>query len=66
MKEFIKNLFKKEEIINSDDLKPRGIKSTIKSDNHGTNEHYNSTWIDILSQRRNFEKFEKEYGIKIK
>lgn len=48
------------------DLTPRGIRSTIKSETHGTTEDYNSTWRHIVSQSRNFELFEKEFNIKLK
>lgn len=48
------------------DLTPRGIRSTIKSESHGTTEDYNSTWRHIVSQSRNFELFEKEFNIKLK
>jgi hypothetical protein len=48
------------------DLTPRGIRSTIKSKNHGSVEDYNNTWRHIVSQNRNFDLFEKEHGIKLK
>lgn len=67
MKNFINKLLGKTNNVQPiSDLTPRGIRSTIKSETHGTNEDYNSTWRHILSQNRNFELFEKEYNIKLK
>lgn len=65
MKSIINKLFKSN-TNNVSDLTPRGIRSTIKSETHGTTEDYNSTWRHIVSQNRNFDLFEKEYGIKLK
>ena len=69
MKNLINNLSKlfikpnKEQI---NDLTPKGIKSTIKSKNHGTPDDFNKTWIHIVSQTRNIQLLEKEHNIKIK
>lgn len=48
------------------DLTPRGIRSTIKSETHGSIDDYNTTWRHIVSQNRNFDLFEKEHRIKLK
>lgn len=45
----------------TNDLISKGIKSTIKSNNHGTSDDYNETWKHIYSQRRNLALAEKEY-----
>lgn len=41
-------------IIRTNDLKPTGIRSTIKSDDHGKVSDFNETWKHIYSQMRNF------------
>ena len=38
------------------DLMPKGIKSTIKSDNHGNPNDYNITWKHIYTQRKTLNK----------
>lgn len=45
----------------TNDLIPKGIKSTIKSNNHGSSDDYNESWKHIYSQRRNLALAEKEY-----
>ena len=45
----------------TNDLIPKGIKSTIKSNNHGSSDDYNESWKHIYSQRRNLPLAEKEY-----
>jgi hypothetical protein len=60
------NFFNRNDPNPQTDLTPRGIRSTVKSDNHGTTEDFNNTWIHIISQRRNLELYEKEFNIKIK
>lgn len=44
------------------DLTPRGIRSTVKSETHGTNEDFNKTWFHIGSQLRNLDSFIEEYN----
>ncbi len=66
MKNLFKKLFKSKEIIRTNDLKPTGIRSTIKSDNHGDMNDFNEAWKHTYSHIRNFNEFEKDYGIKIK
>jgi hypothetical protein len=66
MKNIFKNLFKSKEIIRTNDLKPTGIRSTVKSINHGNMNDFNETWIYVHSNIRNYNQFEKDYGIKIK
>ena len=66
MKRLFKNLFKSKEIIRSNDLKPTGIRSTIKSDTHGNIDDYNEVWKHTYSHIRNYDEYEKDYGIKIK
>ena len=51
-----KNLFKTNRRKKESDLTPRGIKSTIKSDNHGSSDDYNKTWLHTYSHIRNFDK----------
>jgi hypothetical protein len=41
-------------IIRTNDLKPTGVRSTIKSDSHGEVNDFNETWKHIYSQMRNF------------
>jgi hypothetical protein len=65
MKNLLNTLFKKE-FSRPLDLTPTGIKSTIKSETHGTIEDYNETWKHINSQLRNFHKYELDYNMKIK
>jgi hypothetical protein len=55
----IKSFFKKKEEYS--DLTPRGIRSTIKSPTHGTNEDFNNSFRHIGSQLRNIDGFIKEY-----
>lgn len=45
----------------TNDLIQKGIKSTIKSNNHGNSNDYNETWKHIYSQRRNLPLAEKEF-----
>jgi predicted phage-related endonuclease len=66
MKNYISKLFNKREIIRTNDLIPTGIKSTVKSSEHGTINDYNQSWKYIHSQIRNFDKFKEEYNIVIK
>lgn len=61
MKQLISKLFKKKEIVRTNDLIPRGIKSTVKSSEYGTVNDFNESWKHIHSQIRNFDKFKKEY-----
>lgn len=60
MKSFINKIFNKNKNKVSD-LTPRGIRSTIKSKDHGTVEDFNNSWRHIGSQLRNVERFIEEY-----
>lgn len=66
MENILSKFFKKKEIIRTNDLIPRGIKSSVKSSEYGTINDYNNSWKHIHSQIRNFDKFKEEYNIDIK
>jgi len=66
MKQLISKLFKKKEIIRTNDLIPRGIKSTVKSPDHGNINDYNQSWKHLYSQIRNFDKYKEDYNVDIK
>jgi hypothetical protein len=66
MKNYLSKLFNKREIIRTNDLIPRGIKSTIKNSEHGGINDFNQSWKHIHSQIRNFNKFKEDYNIDIK
>lgn len=66
MKSLINKLFgNSKNVEGKSDLTPTKIR-TIKSETHGTHEDFNNTWKHIYLQTRNYDKFEKDYGIKIK
>lgn len=50
-------LFKKPQTVEKDenDLRPRGVATTIKAPNHGTAEHFNDAFHKIYSQTRNLD-----------
>lgn len=67
MKSIINKLLgKTDNLQKPNDLTPRGIRSTIKSETHGSFDDFNNTWVHMLSQRRNIDLIEKEFNIKIK
>lgn len=67
MKSFINKLLGRTNNVQPiSDLTPRGIRSTIKTPNHGSNDDFNNTWKHIYLQTRNYDKFVEEYNIKNK
>jgi hypothetical protein len=57
----LNKIFKPKPTVRTGDLIPKGIKTSIKSTNHGSSEDFNETWKHIYSQRRNIPLIEKEY-----